>query len=391
MEMIPSSFISNTLESYLTRIKTGSRIIYWIIIITVTASLALLPLISVDVAVRIKGYFQSELNRQVVYSPSYGRVVFTSIKDGATVHKGDTLFIIESRSATAQKKALEERFRENNSCIRDLEMLVRIEKPGNQFTTEAFTMRRYFTEYTNFLKSWTSRLQTYKGSKTEFERAVLLHDQEIIPDAEYENRLFAFRTEEEELNRVLSYQISLWQADLMQRRNEEISLRAELGKYQEDLDNRIVTAPLTGHIIQSSDIQAGSVVSANQQIAEISPSGDLIATCFVKPGDIGLINSRQMVRIQVDAFNYNEWGILNASIIDISDDLVIDEGASVFFRIKCRPENTFLTLKNGIRAELKKGMSFTGRIVITRRTLFNLLFDRADKWLNPYLVRDNRI
>ena len=391
MEMIPSSFISNTLESYLTRIKTGSRIIYWIIIITVTASLALLPLISVDVAVRIKGYFQSELNRQVVYSPSYGRVVFTSIKDGATVHKGDTLFIIESRSATAQKKALEERFRENNSCIRDLEMLVRIEKPGNQFTTEAFTMRRYFTEYTNFLKSWTSRLQTYKGSKTEFERAVLLHDQEIIPDAEYENRLFAFRTEEEELNRVLSYQISLWQADLMQRRNEEISLRAELGKYQEDLDNRIVTAPLAGHIIQSSDIQAGSVVSANQQIAEISPSGDLIATCFVKPGDIGLINSRQMVRIQVDAFNYNEWGILNASIIDISDDLVIDEGASVFFRIKCRPENTFLTLKNGIRAELKKGMSFTGRIVITRRTLFNLLFDRADKWLNPYLVRDNRI
>jgi hypothetical protein len=116
-----------------------------------------------------------------------------------------------------------------------------------------------------------------------------------------------------------------------------------------------------------------------------------VATCFVNPGDIGLINKDQTIRIQVDALNYNEWGLLNASIIDISDDLVVEEGSAVYFRIRCKPEYTFLSLKNGVKAELKKGMSFSGRIVVTRRTLFNLLFDKADKWLNPYLSREKKV
>ena len=61
---------------------------------------------------------------------------------------------------------------------------------------------------------------------------------------------------------------------------------------------------------RASDIQMGSIVSPGQKIAEISPDGELVATCFVKPDDIGLINEKQEVRIQVDAFNYHEWGML---------------------------------------------------------------------------------
>jgi len=29
-------------------------------------------------------------------------------------------------------------------------------------------------------------------------------------------------------------------------------------------------------------------------------------------------------------------------------------------------------------------MSFNARIVVIRRSLFHLLFDKADKWFNPY-------
>jgi HlyD family secretion protein len=97
----------------------------------------------------------------------------------------------------------------------------------------------------------------------------------------------------------------------------------------------------------------------------------------------------QNVRIQVDAFNYNEWGFLNAAITDISDDMIIEDGSTAYFRIRCKPERTFLTLKNGIRADIKKGMTLNARIVLIKRSLFNLLFDKADKWLNPYLNNEN--
>ena len=152
----------------------------------------------------------------------------------------------------------------------------------------------------------------------------------------------------------------------------------------EELSNRIVLSPTGGEIIQSSDIQTGSIVTPGQKIAEISPEGELVATCFVKPADIGLIHENQKVKIQVDAFNYNEWGMLQGDIIDISDDMIIENGSVAYFRVKCKPEKTFLSLKNGLKAEIKKGMSLSTRIVVIRRSLFHLLFDKADKWFNPY-------
>jgi multidrug resistance efflux pump len=391
MEQIPSSIMNHTLESYLTRVKTQSRIIYWIIIGIVAGGLAILPLVSVDVAVKTRGFFQSEINKQVIYAPFHGKVIYTSIKDGIEVKRGDTLFIIDSETTRAQKNAIEKRIYDNNSAIKDLELIVSIEKPEKQLKLKEFVTRRYFTEYTNLEKSWRGQFQRYQKSRTEYERAEVLHNQNIIPDAEYENALYTYKADEEELNQILASQKSVWQADLMQRKNEAGSLEAELERCLEDLNNRIIRAPLDGKIIQSSDIQTGSIVSVNQQVAEISPSGELVATCFVNPGDIGLINKDQTIRIQVDALNYNEWGLLNASIIDISDDLVVEEGSAVYFRIRCKPEYTFLSLKNGVKAELKKGMSFSGRIVVTRRTLFNLLFDKADKWLNPYLSREKKV
>jgi HlyD family secretion protein len=168
------------------------------------------------------------------------------------------------------------------------------------------------------------------------------------------------------------------------RRNDSIKLVADLKQYSEDLRNRIIFAPTAGEIIQSSDIQIGSIVSAGQKIAEISPEGELVATCFVKPAQIGLIHEKQKVKIQVDAFNYNEWGILQGDIIDISDDMIVENGSDAYFRVKCKPEKTFLSLKNGYKAEIKKGMSLNTRILIIRRSLYHLLFDKADKWFNPY-------
>jgi HlyD family secretion protein len=146
----------------------------------------------------------------------------------------------------------------------------------------------------------------------------------------------------------------------------------------------VVLAPIDGEIVQSNDIQNGTFVYGNQPVAEISPEGNLVAVCYVSPKDIGLIRQNLQVLIQVDALRYTEWGLLKAQITDISDDLIIDKEQSAYFRIKCKPEKAYLSLKNGVKADLTKGMSFNARIVVSRRTLLNLLFDTTEDWLNPY-------
>jgi len=233
------------------------------------------------------------------------------------------------------------------------------------------------------------QLQKYQRSKIQHERNIVLHNQEILPDSEFENSLFFYKSEEENLNQIITYHKTLWHADLMLRKTDGAALQADLEHCNEELRNRIVLSPVDGEVIQSADFQIGSVVGIDQQIAEISPDGNLVVTCFVNPADIGFIRKEQSVKIQVDALNYNEWGLLNASIFEISDDMIVGNESSAYFRIKCKPERSYLTLKNGIQADLKKGMSVNARIIVTRRSLFNLLFDKADRWLNPYIKRES--
>jgi HlyD family secretion protein len=384
MDLIPFSISEYSLETYLINITTRSRIIYWIIIGMIVVGIAILPFIYVDVSVQARGYFQSEIEKQIVYTSCQGKIIFTSIHNGGKVNKGDTLLVIDTETIRARNASLAQRIAECDSSIMDLERLTKIFSQENLQLHPRLITQRYRAEYENLRNQHSIQLQKYRKKMTEHERNTTLFHQQIIPETDFENSLFLLNSEKENLNQILLSQKSLWQNDLTLRRNESVTLRADLKQCFGELRNHIVLAPTVGEIIQSSDIQTGSIVSQGQKVAEISPEGELVATCFVKPADIGLIHEKQKVKIQVDAFNFNEWGMLQGDITDISDDMIIENGSSAYFRIRCKPEKTFLSLKNGYKADIKKGMSLNTRIVVIRRSLFHLLFDKADKWFNPY-------
>ena len=93
MDIIPYSLSDYTLESYLTRINVRSKIIYWIIIFGVIISISLLPFIYVDVTVLARGYFQPDIEKQIVSAPFSGKVIYSSVKSGKRINRGDTLLI----------------------------------------------------------------------------------------------------------------------------------------------------------------------------------------------------------------------------------------------------------------------------------------------------------
>jgi multidrug resistance efflux pump len=384
MELIPFAISESCLESYLIRITTRSRIIYWIIIAMILTGIAILPFIYVDVSVQARGYFQSDIEKQVVYTPIQGKIIYTSIRNGRTIRKGDTLLIIYTETIKAQHESLMQRISENNSSIIDLERLTKITLDEDKSFQAGLTTQRYKAEFANLKSQQVIQVQKYEKKRAEHKRNELLYQQQIIPKTDYENSLYSFNSERDNLKQLILSQKSLWENDLALRRNESVTLFADLKQCNEALTNRIILAPIGGEIIQSSDIQSGSIVSSGQKIAEISPDGELVATCFVEPADIGLIHEKQKVKIQVDAYNFNEWGMLQGEIIDISDDMIVEDGSSAYFRIKCKPEKTFLSLKNGYKGGIKKGMSLNARIFVIRRSLYHLLFDKADKWFNPY-------
>ena len=143
-----------------------------------------------------------------------------------------------------------------------------------------------------------------------------------------------------------------------------------------------IIAPITGTLLNVLGVEEGSLISSGIQLAEISPKGDLIAECYVSPFDIGLINPINPIKFQIDAFNYNQWGFATGEIIEIGRDLeFVNE--SPIFKIRCKLDQNYLSLKNKVTGNLIKGMTFNARFKLAERTLFELLNDKIDDWLNP--------
>jgi HlyD family secretion protein len=385
MDFIPKELTDRTLESLLIKVNTRSKLIYWLLIIILIVAITSLPLIKVDVAVRARGFFQSEIERQALYAPTNGKVLFTAISTGKNICQGDTLFVISSDAVKAEMAAIEQKILDNNEAIVDLKELLSMQLSNDRLSRVSVGTKRYYAEYISLLRLIELQAQSYHKTKSDYERKKILYEQKIISAAEYEVIYYNLRSEEENLMQVFSQNKAKWELDLAQRRNDSIVFQAELQRCFEEISNRVIIAPLSGEIVQSTDIQSGTFVNNNQRIAEISPVGEIVAICYVSPGDIGLVKPGLQALIQVDALKYTEWGLLKAEIIDVANDMIIDEAQSAYFRIKCKPEKSYLSLKNGVNADLMKGMSFTARIVIAKRTLFNLLFDKADDWLNPYM------
>lgn len=124
------------------------------------------------------------------------------------------------------------------------------------------------------------------------------------------------------------------------------------------------------------------MVFANQDLAQISPDTSLIVESFVNPNDIGLLQKNMPVRFQVDAFNYNQWGLATGKVLEISNDVHIVNERPVF-KVKCLLDKEYLQLKNGYKGYLKKGMTLQARFMVTERTLWQLLYDKVDDWINP--------
>ena len=104
--------------------------------------------------------------------------------------------------------------------------------------------------------------------------------------------------------------------------------------------------------------------------------------CFIPPVDIGLLKTGNEVSFHVDAYNYKQWGIIDGVVIEIGDDMELIN-SNPMFKVICRLNQKTLSLKNGFEGQLKKGMTLTTKFKIAERSLFDLLYDKTDDWLNP--------
>jgi len=367
-------------KNHVAGINTWSNAVYLIFCFAILGFLWLSVFITLDINISSPGFIRPAAEITSIRALVSGRIKELSIHENMLVHAGDILYSIETDAYDSKEIYLAERREELKHFIHDLEVLTSSETKINNIHTVLY--RQAGITYQQQLTETLNRLEKVK---LEFNRNQILHEEKVIADAEFED--YQFKLDQAELAVIL-----LKQTQRNQWQNQLSSYSAELSRIESDRqqlanekNNLVIKSPVRGSVQNVAGIYKGSLVYPNQELARISPDTSLIVEVFVSPNDIGLLQFAMPVRFQIDAFNYNQWGLAHGKIVAISNDVHLIDGKPVF-KIQCSLERNYLELKNGYRGYLKKGMTMRARFIVTQRTLWQLLYDKMEDWLDPNAI-----
>ena len=365
----------NTLENLIIKNKTSSISIYLAVLIAILTFLALLPIIKIDISSQSRGIVRSTTDNLSLMSLVNGQVTFVNLKNNRMVQKGDTLVKLTLDNLDTEKTTNQELATVVQNQIQDLSWVIL----GKHNLLKTPELQQEWFSYSSKRAELLSKITQ---SKIVYERNKQLFDKGVIAKAEFEKYSFEFTYAQQTLSGLEKHQRSVWQNKKRELQEQFQNLHGTLQKINIEAKNFVIIAPLSGTVENFSGIQVGSFLNASQPIATISATDQLIVESTVSPSDIGLIQKNQKVKFQFDAFNYNQWGFLEGKVIDIDRNITIQENQT-FFKVRCALNNTVMQLQSGYKTQISKGMTLTTCYMITRRSLYDLLFDKVDDWLNP--------
>lgn len=387
MKIFPSAFLEKSIEYYLQEISLKSQIIFSSILLFLICGVVSLPFIYVDTFTQSRGIIKTKQENCSITAPITGEIISINLRENQKVEKGDTLLIFDYSTIEKEIDAKRFEINRNKNYITDLTTLIYTYNLKNSEQIELKT-KLFIEEYNLFLERLNELSFLLELTQNQLKRDKALHKKELISSKEYEKVEYEVDRAISKKEQLFKTTKSEWEVKLKNYEIESRFLNVELEKLFKQKRKCFVLAPIEGTIQEMQGVQPNSYLAQNQLIANISPNDSLIAEIYVSPKDIGFIRIGQTINVQMDAYNYREWGLLKGRILDISDD-VITLNSIYFFKVRCKTNKNHLKLNDNFKGNLKKGMTFTANFLHNRRSLYNLLFDKIDNWVNPQVSKQN--
>ena len=139
-----------------------------------------------------------------------------------------------------------------------------------------------------------------------------------------------------------------------------------------DADIDLILAPEPGIVTQVLVNTPGQVVNKGQTLVTIAPaSTPIVAEALILNKDVGLLSSGQKVKLKIEAFPFQDYGIQYGYLRQISPDAMADEGSGTVFRGIIDLENTTI-LVHGEEKAFMFGMKGTAEIITDRQSILML-------------------
>ena len=376
--IFPTEIQENSVYTLWAKRYTKTKIIYIMTIIVLIVVFLSLPFIYVDVSIQSRGIVRSINENNSIQSVVYAEIDRIDMFENKSVKIGDTLIWLKSGELNEQIYRLEEKQNENLLFIKDLNYLLL----GNY---DKIITPKYKSELGQYRAKLAEADISLQQTQSEYDISKILYEKGVEAQFDYKQTENKFDISKSQKKLVEQQQISNWQTEKTRLEYENKDLYSQLQQSLKKKTQYIIIAPISGNIIQYNGSQPGNFIQTGQEIAQITTSDTLLIECYISSIDIGYIKEKQMAQIQVDAYDYQQWGLLSGEVLEILPD-VVEVNNSTCFRVRCLMSQNYLELANGYRGYMKKGMTVTGRFFLTKRSLSQPLFDKIDDWMNPKIM-----
>ncbi|MCT4587800.1 MAG: HlyD family efflux transporter periplasmic adaptor subunit [Carboxylicivirga sp.] len=380
-QIFPLEIIESSSESHFNRHNRCFNRVYILIVALLLCVVIVLPFVTMEITTQSRGIVKTPLENNHLQSSLGGQIAYMKLREGMRVLKGDTLVILRTDLIDEQISFLNNKVSENRAFINDLHQLL---NGANSLITKKY--KHESIQYRAKVEEFNIDIGLLRK---EHQLSKQLFDDKVTPELEYLQKKNKYEAALSRLNVYKKQIINGWQQTLTELEQANRELISNAQRLLKEKDLYVIQASVSGSLSQVAGVQIGSFITPGQALAQISPDKELIAECYIQPKDIGFIKEQQAVRLQFDAFNYNQWGMIDAHVLSVSEDVIVINNRPVF-RVRCSLPVTYLQLTSGHKGFIKKGMTLTSRFVLTERTLYQLLFDKVDDWLNPKLVKKEK-
>lgn len=135
-------------------------------------------------------------------------------------------------------------------------------------------------------------------------------------------------------------------------RGQKATTQAETKRLENEVDRRLIRAPVTGNLGEVATLRIGSVVREGEKLAAVVPPGKLLVVSNFLPSDaLGRVRPGQPARMRLEGFPWVQFGSLSATVTNVASE-VRDGRIRVELAVNSRSSSN-IPLQHGLPGSLE--------------------------------------
>ncbi|MCK5177862.1 MAG: HlyD family efflux transporter periplasmic adaptor subunit, partial [Candidatus Aenigmarchaeota archaeon] len=353
----------------------------------------------VDVVITARGMVIPDGEVKIIQPLDTGVIREILVKEGDFVKKSAILMEIDPSTTEPALESKEENLKTIQLEIQRLDSLANL-KP---FTPDYAKYNKELIKnqqdiYNSTLAGYNEQLKLAYTEKTNYKNLLASSEErearlqkvlDIIAKDEYieeVNKINSYKAEITKLNDEISYIKETFKSENLkefaEKQKQITQLKAEVDQIKFRNTKQKIISPVDGHVDKIFMHTVGGVVTPAQQLISITPvEVPLLVKAQVLNKDIGFVKEDMNVKIKIDTFSFQKYGLLAGKVINVSKSSIMDEKLGPVYEVFIEPLETKLVVE-GKEELISSGMSASAEIKTGKRRIIEFFIYPLIKYLD---------